>query len=124
MKNTIEEKSGIQVSVFFKTIENDVFHTPGAFDSDYTWNFKIKVSESDFEAISTQIENSTFFNAKGGYNFAEPIYDSLRVHNLKGFWTSEGSFYKFYEAEEEWGERTEIEIDKKERSIKVHLAHL
>lgn len=124
MKNTIEEKSGVEISFFYKTIENDVFHTPGAFDSDYTWNYKLKVNESDFESMSTQIESSKFYNSKGGYNFAEPIYDSLRIYNLKGFWTSEENFYKFYGAEEEWAERTDIEIDKKERTIKVDLVHL
>ncbi|MBK9492214.1 MAG: hypothetical protein IPO07_28065 [Haliscomenobacter sp.] len=34
MKNTIEEKSGVEISFFFKTIENDIFHTSGAFDRD------------------------------------------------------------------------------------------
>jgi len=124
MKNTIEEKSGIEISFFYKTIDNNVFHTPGAFDSDYTWKYKLKVSESDLESISKQIINSKFYNSNGSDNFAEPIYDSLRIHNLKGFWHSEKDLFRFYPAQEEWAESTDIEINKKDRTIKVYLVHL
>lgn len=124
MKSTIKEKSGIEISYFFKILENDIFHTPGAFDSDYTWNYKLKVSKSDFNSISDQIAKSKFYNSEGSFNFAEPIYDSLSFYNLKGYWVSERNIFRFYGAEEEWAERTDIEIDKAKRTIKVNLVHL
>jgi len=124
MKYTIQEKSGVKISFFFKTIENNTFHTPGAFDSDYTWEYKLKVSESDLESIANQIENSRFYNAEGSYNLAEPIYDSLRIHDLKGFWTLKDNAYNFHSAKEEWAETTDIEINKEKRTISVYLVHL
>lgn len=124
MRNTLIEKSGIEISYLYQTIENDIFHTPGAFDSDYTWDFTLKVSESDFESISMQIEQSKFYNSREGYNLSAPIYDSLKIHQSQGFWTTEGNLYKFYETKEKWAERTDIEIDKKKRTIKVHLVHI
>ncbi|MEL6720120.1 MAG: hypothetical protein AAFP82_15520, partial [Bacteroidota bacterium] len=63
MKYTIERKSGIQISFFFRVLDNDIFHMPNAFDSDYTWSYKLKVTKSDLESISTQIENSRFYNS-------------------------------------------------------------
>jgi len=124
MKNTIKEKSGIEISSFFNTIENEVYHTPSAFDSDYTWDYTVRVSESDFESIAHQIKNSKFYNSAGGYNLAEPIYDSLEIYDLMGFWTSEKDIFKFYAAKKEWAETTTIEINKKDRTIKVNLVHL
>ena len=124
IKRTIEEKSNIKISLFFKEIENDILHTTGAFDSDYTWYFKLKVNESDYESISRQIENSKFYNLSGIDDLSNSIYDSLKLQKLKGGWTSEGEFYEFHEIDEKWKERTKIEIDKKERTIRVILVHL
>lgn len=124
MKTTIEEKSGVKISFLFKTIENDIFHTPGAFDSDYTWNYKLKISESDLGSITNQIETSKFFNVDKAENFSGSIYDSLSLYQLKGFWTLKDNIYIFHESKEEWSERTTIKINKKERTIDVDLLHL
>lgn len=124
MKNTIKEKSGISVSLFFSEIENKTLYSPTAFDSDYSWMYQIKVGEKDMLSISEQIENSRFFNSKGAYNLGQPIYDSLSVNNLKGFWTKTDLGYEFFPAKEEWAERTKIEVDSNNRTIAVDLTHL
>lgn len=124
MRNTIKEKSHVEIPYLFKVVENEIFHSPMAFDSDYTWYYEIKVSEEGLESITAQIEKSKFFDTEGSLNYSSPIYDSLTAHNLKGYWTTEKNGYRFYPAEEEWSERTEIEIDRKNRTIKVELIHL
>ena len=124
MKNTIKEKSGVEISFFFKVLKNDVFHTSNAFDSDYTWDYKLEVSETDFKSISEQIEKSKFYNPEGSYNFGEAIYDSLKVYNLKGYWVTGKNMYIFYPAKEQWAESTNIQVDKSKRTIKVNLVHL
>lgn len=124
MKNTIKEKSGISVSIFFSEIENRTLYSPTAFDSDYSWMYQIRVGEKDMLSISEQIENSRFFDSKGIYYLGQPIYDSLRVNNLKGFWTKTDLGYEFFPAKEEWAETTKIEIDSKNRTISVDLTHL
>ncbi|UII33654.1 hypothetical protein LVD17_07450 [Fulvivirga ulvae] len=122
MKNTIKRNSGIEISYFFKVMENKTFHYPGAFDSDYTWVFKLKVSEKDIKKISEQIENSKFYNAKDDYS--NSIYDSLTTYNLKGYWVLDKNVYEFYQAVEQWKEITTIQIDRLERTIEVNLTHL
>ena len=124
MKNVINNKSGIKVSIFFKILENDVFHTPNAFDSDYTWNYKLKISETNYKSISNQIESSKFYNSRGWSNLAEPIYDSLSIYGLKGFWTGTDEKYEFHPSKEEWAESTNIEILKSDKTIDVYLVHL
>ncbi|MEL6941287.1 MAG: hypothetical protein AAFO82_01340 [Bacteroidota bacterium] len=124
MKYTIERKSGIQISFFFRVLDNDIFHMPNAFDSDYTWSYKLKVTKSDLESISTQIENSRFYNSTNSYNSSESIFDSLSVYKLKGYWQAKNDLYQFYPAKEEWSEKADIEINKETQTIKVYLVHL
>ncbi len=124
MKNTIKEKSGVDISFFFKTLENKVFYMPGAFDSDYDWDFTLRVNKADFKSISYQIENSPFYNSIGEAYLGKPLYDSLTTYEVKGFWTGTTEKYEFHPSEEDWAEMTYIEILKKDRTIKVSLNHL
>lgn len=124
MRNTIKEKSDIGVSYFFSVVENEVYHTPSAFDSDYTWTFKLKIGESTLSSISEEIENSKFYVYQDGKNQVKSIYDSISTHKLKGYWRETKNGYEFFPSREAWAESTTISINKRDRTVAVELVHL
>jgi len=124
IKSTIYEKGAIQIPYFFEIIDKDLIHTPNAFDSDYSFNVRIRVSNTAMERLSNQIETSRFFNAQGGWNLAEPIYDSLELYQLGGFWVEQENGYRFHQARDDGMEPTIITVNKTERIINLDLTHL
>ena len=124
MQRTILNKSGIKISPYYHTIKNVIRHSPTAFDSDYQWLYKIQVTETDMVSISTQIENSRFYNFNKSDGSIGMIQDSLTHNKLDGYWMSNDNKYLFKPSEEKWDESTTIEIDRSERTIEVYLVHL
>jgi hypothetical protein len=122
--NTIKEKSDIELSIFYYPLASSTYHTPNAFDSDYTWTKKVKLRKADYRSIVKQIEASRFYCSDNLMRRSIKIFDSLTVHQLPGYWEDKGSNYNFYPSHEAWSEATEIVINKKERTLEMTLVHL
>jgi len=122
--NTIKEKSDVEMSMFYIPLESSTRHSPYAFDSDYTWVKKVRLRKSDYRSIVKQIEDSRFFRPGNSIRYGFNVYDSLRIHELPGYWIDEGSTYEFNPSYEAWAESTNITIDKKKRTLEMTLVHL
>ena len=124
IKNTIYEKGAIEVPYLFEVLKNETFYNPTAFDSDYNWEVKIKVSEAEMANIVSQITHSPFFQTDSTSYAEYAIQDSLKSHQLNGFWVQKGNTYIFHQSFEDMFEPTKMTVYKDPRIIYMDFTHL
>ena len=122
----IETKTNLKLNPNFEIIKAEHIDTPGAFDSDYTWNVELKYLESEEEAIRNQILVSDFFNLRTDSYIVTPIITTIDSLELKGSWYRTDLGFEFLTAHTEENEREPFEliIDTTSNTLHYVLMHL
>jgi hypothetical protein len=107
----------------FDVLVDSIHNTEGAFDLDYTWFVKIKLSDGYFNTFKSKIQSSQ--NYLPSTNRFEIDWYSIDTSTIKGVWYSDSTRIEFVQKPQEYNsEPLYVSIDTLTKIIELILIHL
>ena len=126
ISSLIKKKTDLELENNFIILKDDIKHTEGAFDSDYSYELIIKYQDFEKHKIKNQILNSILFDTTNTRYNPKSIWKIINSKTDKGIWTYSKYGFEFLHCDNDKNrpEPFYIRVDTLTNRIELNLMHL